>query len=152
MEYTKVLFGSKVRDDPFLDAPWRRFTRACRSNQCLEASRQLLTYLTKEDPEMRVQKGCDIIDLLYQPDYEKQSEDIYPCYRDFIIFKATSLLQGVMQGMFIHSVYSYERTKGAMPSLEVAEEIYPYYKVASERLEYYSNKCVYEQQGEAIAL
>jgi len=62
----------------------------CGGNVCYEAIRVLLGTLFTDD-DYSIQKGCDIIDLTYTPN-SRQTVELYPCYRDYMVIKAASVL------------------------------------------------------------
>ena len=78
----------------------------------------------------------------------------YPCHRDNIIMRSGAILQGVIQGIMVLSVYkqpTIENDFKPKPNPYVKTKIWPSLILAVDRLQYISDKCLYEQQGERIA-
>ena len=131
-----------------MEEAYRLLRKECGGNECYKSMRKILGFFVNNRQSFRQHRtpeNCDMINRLY---YNNDKEDlrvpIYACWRDFMLIKSASMLQFIIEGVLVTSIYKHSRIKNLNLNNYLKNELYPSLDEALTRITYWSDKCLYE--------
>lgn len=95
-------------------------------------------------------RNCDAIKMAY---INKNKQGLYKCWRDYMVMRSAIYFQSQIMGFVVMSAFEQSNSLSRLvpDNLFVIDGYFEKYVENVDKLVYYSDKCLYSNQGEMIA-